>query len=36
VFDGGELVEQGHHDDLVNAGGIYASLYSSWIRNTRG
>ncbi len=35
VFDGGYLVEQGHHDDLVNAGGIYSGLYESWIRNTR-
>jgi ATP-binding cassette, subfamily B, bacterial len=35
VFDQGHIVEQGHHDDLVDAGGIYAGLYGSWIGNTR-
>ena len=35
VFDSGTLVEQGHHLDLVHAGGVYSELYSSWIRNTR-
>ncbi len=35
VFDGGELVETGHHDELVTANGVYADLYASWIRNTR-
>jgi ATP-binding cassette subfamily B protein len=36
VFDGGELVEQGTHDELVALGGVYAGLYDSWIGNTRG
>ena len=27
VLDGGRLVEQGTHDELVDAGGIYASLW---------
>ncbi|MDH3704989.1 MAG: ATP-binding cassette domain-containing protein, partial [Acidimicrobiia bacterium] len=35
VFDQGRLVEQGHHDELVAAGGIYRGLYDSWIGNTR-
>jgi putative ABC transport system ATP-binding protein len=35
VFDGGELVERGHHRDLVSAGGIYARLHESWVGNTR-
>jgi len=28
VMDQGQIVEQGTHDDLVRAGGIYASLWS--------
>ena len=36
VVDAGEIVEQGSHDDLVAAGGIYAGLYASWLGNTRG
>lgn len=35
VFDQGELVEQGTHDQLVQANGVYAGLYRSWIGNTR-
>ncbi len=35
VFDQGHLVEQGHHDELVAQGGIYAGLYASWLGNTR-
>jgi putative ABC transport system ATP-binding protein len=35
VFDDGRLVEQGTHAELVAAGGRYATLYDSWIRNTR-
>ncbi len=27
VIDRGKVVEDGRHDDLVNAGGLYASLY---------
>jgi len=35
VFDQGRLVEMGHHDELVAAGGIYARLHESWVDNTR-
>lgn len=35
VFDAGRIVERGHHDELVAAGGIYAGLYRSWLGNTR-
>jgi ATP-binding cassette, subfamily B, bacterial len=35
VFDSGNLMEQGSHDELVAHGGIYAGLYESWIGNTR-
>jgi putative ABC transport system ATP-binding protein len=35
VFDGGRLVERGHHRDLVSAGGVYARLHESWVGNTR-
>ena len=35
VFDQGEIVEQGSHDELVGAGGRYAELYASWLGNTR-
>ncbi|MDJ0738679.1 MAG: ABC transporter ATP-binding protein [Gammaproteobacteria bacterium] len=27
VFDGGTIVEDGHHDDLIRSDGLYASLY---------
>jgi len=35
VFDAGRIVEIGHHDELVAAGGTYAGLYASWVGNTR-
>jgi ABC-type multidrug transport system fused ATPase/permease subunit len=35
VFADGHLIEQGSHAELVDHGGIYAGLYSSWIGNTR-
>lgn len=35
VFDRGEIVERGNHRELVEAGGIYASLYRSWLGNTQ-
>ncbi|MDX1381625.1 MAG: ABC transporter ATP-binding protein, partial [Xanthomonadales bacterium] len=27
VLDGGRIVESGHHDDLLSAGGVYANLW---------
>lgn len=35
VFDRGRIVERGTHAELVAAGGVYASLYQSWLGNTR-
>jgi ATP-binding cassette, subfamily B, bacterial len=35
VFDAGELVQQGTHAELVAVEGVYASLFSSWLGNTR-
>jgi putative ABC transport system ATP-binding protein len=35
VFHEGRVVERGRHADLVAAGGVYASLYQSWLGNTR-
>lgn len=35
VFDRGEIVERGNHRELVAAGGIYASLYRSWLGNVQ-
>lgn len=34
VFDGGEVVQDGTHDELVAEGGIYGTLYESWQRGT--
>ena len=31
VFDQGSLVEDGRHEDLVAAGGVYARLHSAWV-----
>ena len=28
VFEDGRISEQGHHDDLINEGGLYTRLYS--------
>jgi ATP-binding cassette, subfamily B, bacterial len=35
VFDAGRIVERGDHGSLVKRGGVYASLYQSWLGNTR-
>ena len=35
VFDRGRIIEAGHHSELVLARGLYASLYESWLGNTR-
>ena len=35
VVDAGAVVEQGTHAELVEAGGVYAGLYASWLGNIR-
>jgi ATP-binding cassette subfamily B protein len=35
VFDRGELVERGHHRDLVVCDGVYAALYADWAAGTK-
>jgi len=35
VFDAGNLVEEGTHRELVEAGGRYSTLYQSWLGNVR-
>ena len=34
VLEHGRLVEDGHHDELVAAGGTYARLYDAWLAAT--
>lgn len=34
VLDHGVLMEDGHHDDLIAAGGTYARLYDAWLSAT--
>jgi ATP-binding cassette subfamily B protein len=31
VFDHGRIAEDGTHEQLVNAGGVYARLHASWV-----
>jgi ABC-type multidrug transport system fused ATPase/permease subunit len=33
VLEHGEIVEQGTHDELISAGGVYAKLYGAWEEN---
>ena len=35
VFDGGALVQRGHHRKLVAAGGVYGMLHESWNRGVK-
>jgi ABC-type multidrug transport system fused ATPase/permease subunit len=35
VVDAGRIVQQGTHDELLAAGGTYATLYASWLGATR-
>ncbi len=36
VVDSGRIVERGHHSELVDAGGVYAGLHSSWVSQQQG
>ncbi|MCB7137362.1 ABC transporter ATP-binding protein [Cellulosimicrobium marinum] len=35
VVDAGHVVEVGHHDTLVRAGGVYARMHDAWVAQTR-
>lgn len=35
VVDAGHVVELGHHDELVRAGGVYAHMHDAWVSQTR-
>jgi ATP-binding cassette subfamily B protein len=34
VLEHGRLIEDGHHDELVEAGGRYADLFAAWVSST--
>ncbi len=34
VLEHGRLVEDGHHDQLVNQGGVYTGLFNAWVSAT--
>ncbi len=36
VFDGGRVVQDGSHAELLAEGGVYGRLYASWDRGTAG
>jgi ATP-binding cassette subfamily B protein len=35
VFDAGQVVEEGTHEELLGRGGEYARLFASWLGNTQ-
>ncbi|HEX6222626.1 MAG TPA: ABC transporter ATP-binding protein [Acidimicrobiia bacterium] len=35
VFDRGQLIERGHHRDLVVCDGVYSALYADWTTGTK-
>ena len=34
VLEGGQIAEQGTHDELINAGGPYSKLYGAWAESS--